>query len=63
MRAPFEGPGRVAARLAAGAAEADAQPVLVLEHFQEKWNPVFRRKCDQRKSPRARSVSRKLNVL
>jgi hypothetical protein len=28
-----------------------------LEHFQEKWNPVFRPKMQQRKNARAISVS------
>jgi hypothetical protein len=28
-----------------------------LEHFQEKWNPVFRPKMRQRKDVRAVSVS------
>jgi hypothetical protein len=30
-----------------------------LEHFQEKWNPVFRPKMRQRKNARAVSVSSK----
>jgi hypothetical protein len=29
---------------------------LYLEHLQEKWNPVFRPKCDKRKNARAVSV-------
>ncbi|HKY87043.1 MAG TPA: glycosyltransferase family 39 protein [Pseudorhodoplanes sp.] len=28
-----------------------ALPFLVLEHFPEKWTPVFRRKCDQARNP------------
>jgi hypothetical protein len=28
-----------------------------LEHFPEKWAPVFRRKCDKIKKPRALSDS------
>jgi hypothetical protein len=28
-------------------------PGLCLEHFPEKWAPVFRRKCDQRNESRA----------
>jgi hypothetical protein len=34
-----------------------ARPERLLEHFQEKWNPVFRPKMRQRKNARAVSAS------
>ena len=34
-----------------------------LEHFQEKWIPVFRRKCDQTKNLEHDQFPPKLNML
>jgi hypothetical protein len=48
------------------AVEARTRPRAVggvLEHFQEKWIPVFRSEMRQTQEPGARSVPSKLNVL